>query len=144
MVFPSSLKVPVKRCRKSRGVKSSDSRVSVHIPTGKGHRVQARHAAGVAVMLGYRAGLQLNADERQAVGCLGDRNLGALQQKLPAQSPFEPAAHLWAIPVRGGECRLVARKPSLHDPLTDEDVKACQRVRSVPGHHDHSALTSRP
>jgi hypothetical protein len=35
MVFPSSLKVPVKHCRKSRGVKSGDSRVSVHTPPAR-------------------------------------------------------------------------------------------------------------
>ena len=35
MVFLSSLKVPVKRCRKSSGVKSGDSRVSVHTPSPK-------------------------------------------------------------------------------------------------------------
>jgi Winged helix-turn helix len=64
---------------------------------------------------------------------IGDRNLGALQQKLPVQSPFEPAARRWAVPGRVGRRRLIARKPGLHDPLTDEDVKACQRVRPVPG-----------
>ena len=94
-------------------------------------------------MLGVRAGLRVDADDRQAVGCLGDRNLGALQQELPVQSPFEPAAHLRSVLGRAGG-RLVAGEPGLHDPLTDEDVKACQRVRSVPGHDDHSALTSRP
>src|SRR5580704_6011646 len=73
-------------------------------PAGKGHCVQARHAAGVVVMLGVRAGLRVNADDRQAVGCLGDRYLGALQQKLPLQTPFESAAHLWAVPGRAGGC----------------------------------------
>src|SRR5215469_6871059 len=60
-------------------------------PIGESHSVQAHHAAGVVVMLGVRPGLQVNADDAQAVGCLGDRNLGALQQKLAVQSPFEPA-----------------------------------------------------
>ena len=144
--YNGSPKVPVKNAaRKSKGAESGDSRVSVHTPPASlPHRVQARHAAGVVVMLGVRAGLRVNADDRQAVGCLGDRNLDALQQKLPVQSPFEPATHLWAVPGRAGGYRLVARKPGLHDPLTDEEVKACQRVRPVPGHDDHSALTSRP
>src|ERR1700757_3883068 len=34
------------------------------------------------VMLGVRSGLQVGADDRQAVGRFGDRNLGALRQEL--------------------------------------------------------------
>ena len=35
MLSPSVLKVPVKRCAKSRGLKSGDSRVSVHTRLSK-------------------------------------------------------------------------------------------------------------
>jgi hypothetical protein len=48
-------------------------------------------------VLGVRAGLQVGADNRQAVGCLGDRNFGALQQELSVQGPFEPSARLRAV-----------------------------------------------
>jgi hypothetical protein len=35
MVFWSALNVPVKRCRKASGVKSGDSRRSVHTPPAR-------------------------------------------------------------------------------------------------------------
>src|SRR6266478_8023305 len=47
-------------------------------PIGEAHRVQAHYTAGVVVMLGVPAGLRVGADDRQAVGRLRDRNLGAL------------------------------------------------------------------
>lgn len=50
-------------------------------------------------MLRIRARLQIGADDRQALGCLGDRNLGALQQELAVQGPLKPAAYLRASPL---------------------------------------------
>jgi hypothetical protein len=73
-------------------------------------------------MLRVRAGLPVDTDDGQAVGCLGYRYLGALQQELSVQGPFEPAARLRAF-LRGyGRYRLVAREADLQDPLTDEDA----------------------
>src|SRR6266566_8526150 len=46
-----------------------------------------------------------------------------------------------AVLGRAGRRRLAAGEPGLHDPLTDEDVEARERVHSVPGHDDHSTLT---
>src|SRR5580693_1535330 len=57
-------------------------------PVEEAHRVQAHHAAGVVVMLLVRAGLRVNADDGQAVGCRRDRYFGALQQELLVQGPF--------------------------------------------------------
>jgi hypothetical protein len=87
-------------------------------------------------VLGVRAGLRVGADHRQAVGCLGDRNFGALQQELSVQGPFEPAARLRAVLTGVGRYPLAAGEAGLQDPLTDEDAQARQRLRSVPGHDD--------
>src|SRR6266851_1080886 len=105
-------------------------------PIGEAHRVQARHAAGVVVMLRVRAGPRVDADDRQAVGRFGYRDLGALQQELSIQSPFEPAARPRPFPGRASEA-------GLYDPFTDEDVEPRQRLRSVLGHDDHSRSHSR-
>ena len=78
-------------------------------------------------MLRVRAGLRVGADDHQAVGCLGYRDLGPLQQELPIQRPFEPAPRYRSVSGRAGRCRL-AGEPGLHDPLTDEDVQARQRL----------------
>jgi hypothetical protein len=95
-------------------------------------------------MLGVRIGLRASADDRQAAGCRGDRDLGALQQELPAQSPSGPAAHLRGVPGRAGECRLAAGKPGLHDLLTDEYVKARASASALFPVTTITPLTSRP
>ena len=81
-------------------------------------------------MLRVCAGLRVGADDRQAVGRLRDGYLGALQQVLPVQIPLEPAAPARAFLRGGGRGRLIAGEAGLDDPLADEDVQACQRVRS--------------
>jgi len=88
-------------------------------------------------------GVSLEVAPREVLCVIGPSGPGK-STFLRCINDLEPAAHLRAVPGRAGGCRRVARKAGLHDPLTDEDVKACQRVRSVPGHDDHSALTSRP
>src|ERR1700735_3048883 len=110
-------------------------------PVVERHRVQACCAAGVVVILRIRAGLRVGADDRQAVGRLRDRYLGALPQVLPAHLPLEPAPPAWAFLRGAGRCRLFAGEAGLDDPLADEDVQACQHVRSVPCHDDRSPLT---
>jgi len=72
-------------------------------------------------------------------GASGDRNLGVLQQELPVQGPFEPAAHLRGV-LFGG--RLVAGETGLQDPLTDEDAQARHGPGSALGHDDHSPLSA--
>src|SRR5260370_1457617 len=71
-------------------------------PIGETHRIQAHYTAGVEVVLRVRAGPQVDADDRQAVGCFGYRDLGALQQELSIQSPFEPAPLVRGIRARLG------------------------------------------
>ena len=87
-------------------------------------------------MLRVRACLRVDADDGQAVRCPGDRNLGALQQELPVQDPFEPAENSRAFPWR----LPVPRELGFQDPLTDQDVKALPSFRSLSCHDDHSAL----
>ena len=51
------------------------------------HRIQAGDSSGVVGNAGVCAGFQIDGDDRQAVGCLGDRDLGT---RLASASPLLP------------------------------------------------------
>ncbi|CAM5652416.1 hypothetical protein SALBM311S_02422 [Streptomyces alboniger] len=92
MLSPSSSTSPVNRCRKSRGEKSGFFPQQPPYPVGEGHRVQPRDAPRVEVVLGVRACLGVDRDDRCAVRCLGHGDLGVLDQEPSVQGPLENAA----------------------------------------------------
>ena len=126
MVFPSALNVPVITLPEiQRREVGRLPRERPH-PVGQAHRVQAHHAAGVVVMLGVRAGLRVGADDHQAVGRLGHRDLGALDQELPVQRPFERAAP----PYGAGASRRRANRASTTAGVADgRQSTPCRRIR---------------